>query len=521
MVRSLIILTAAMFVAGLVAVLVDYPGQITVDWMGYRLETAMSLMAVLLVAAFAIFLAVLRLFSWIIGGPAKWRRFFGRQKARKGMGALTQGLAAAAAGDASQARRHAVTAERLAKEGPLARVLALEAAELEGRSSDVVSLARGLLDHPGTQLLGRRALFDQARAAGNQASAMDEAEAAFENHPAAGWAAEALLADAVLVGEWTRAKSIYARAERHDAFTNGRSSRIKAALMQAEALDLAAGHGDGKALGLAKKAHDADASFAPAPILMAEIFGRQGKIKRLQKLIEDTWEALPHPDLGRIYAEMIPGERQIETLERLRGLTNHNAGHVESRLLFAAYAIAARNFAAGRDALKGLLLAGASSRAFAAMAALDRAEQGTAAAAEDWIAKAIAAPRDAVWVCGGCGHQHQAWHAVCNRCTALGTLEWATHLKAPAAKDTAPVAVEAAVEIEAEPVPALGALTEAGPVAEIETAPDEGPDTALAVEVETPLAPEASPPSPIDEGLRQPDDPGTDKDRARSGETTW
>ena len=523
MVRLLIIFAIAAIIAVPVTLLVDNPGQVTIDWMGYRLETAMSLMALFLFVVFLLVLLALRVIKLVLGGPAAWRRFFGDVRARQGMGALTQGLAAAAAGDASEARRHAITAERLAREGPLAQVLALEAAELEGRTKDVSVLARGLLEQPETALLGHRALFDLARKVQDEDTAVDEAEAAFEKHPAAGWAAEAILADAIGAQDWARAKSIYGRADRFGGFINGRSGRIKATMLYAEATQLHSNGESSKALNLARKSMDADPTFAPAPILTAEIYGQEGKIKRAQKSIEDAWSALPHPVMGRIYAELFPGERQVETLGRLRALISLNAKHTESRLLFAMYAIAARNFMAGRDALKGLLMGEGSARAFAAMAMLDRAEQGMAEASEDWMAKALAAPRDAVWVCTSCGHVHGEWNAICGRCTGVGTMEWATHLAPVGPRDDATVEMDPSIGLEVTSETASQIETDEVEISEPEKI--EGP--AAEDPVEGSMGPELDTPAPFEEGLRQPDDPGprdnldTDKEQKGKGEVVW
>ena len=508
MFRALIIFSIAALGALLVAVLVDNPGAVTVDWLGYRLEMAMSLMAGLLIIAFLIVLFCLRIIALVLGGPAAWRKFFGRVRAKKGMGALTQGLAAAAAGDASEARRHAITAERLAKEGPLARVLALEAAELEGRDKDVVALATGLLEHSETALLGQRALFDQARKTGNEPGAVDQAEAAFENHPAAGWAAEALLADAIESADWPRAKSIVARADRHHGFINGRSNRIRATLMMAEAVAHQAQSEHQKALGLSKKAHDLDPTFTPAPIAIAEIYGQDAKTKRAAAIVEDAWSTIPHPALGRIYAELFPSERQVETLGRLRGLISLNSRHSESRLLFAHYAIAARNFAAGRDALKGLVVGTGSARAYALMAALDRSEQGMAEASEEWMAKALAAPRDALWICTSCGHGQETWSGVCGRCRSVGTQEWASHLGPDAEDEFNSVEKDASLELE-EPSNAA---------VEIEAAAEKQDELK---QIEASSSTTEADLTPFEEGSLQPDDPGTDKPGAVKGEAAW
>ncbi len=512
MIRAIAIFIVAALGAGLVAWLVDNPGWVTVDWFGFRLETPMSIMAVVMVLAFIALYLALRLLRAIVKSPGALRAVSGRHRAEQGMGALTEGLAAAAAGDAFGAHRHAARAGRLVKEGSLAAVLALEAAELEGREEDVTALALSLLDHPQTELLGRRALFDLAVKSSQQDRATDEAEAAFENHPTAGWAAEALLADAIRAADWDRAKSILSRAVRHDGFSKDRAHALKPALILAEAMEWMRKNEPQKALGLARKAFEADGAFVAAAVMVAELSLKAGKTKRARDIAQSLWANYPHPALGRVFVALQEGETQEEKLARLHELVGLNPDHVESRLLFAEHAIVARNVIAARDALKDLLLEGTSARAFALMAAQEKVEHGAAAEPEDWIEKALAAPRDGVWVCANCGHSAADWQAVCARCSAVARAEWATHINAPNAVAVAPTMAPAPKQTASNT--AVSART---PMRAPVAAPDrKAPRAALISSKATADRPGSS----AETSSRQPDDPGTEQKTQSTNQST-
>jgi len=417
------------------------------------------------------------------------------------MGALTQGLAAAAAGDASLAHREATRAGRLVKDGPLAQVLALEAATLEERDDDVAALAPSLLNHPETELLGRRALFDLARKKRDRAAEVNQAEAAFGAHPAAGWAAEALLADAISAKDWDRARSILARASRHDAFANGRGDKIKAVLLLAEAKDLAGAGEVAKAAGLTRRAWDTGTGLAAAAVMRAEQLEAAGKPKAAREFVTRTWGSYPHPKLGHIFAQPGADETHEDCVKRVRDLVSANPTHLESRLLMAEQTILARDVISARTVLKPLLETGTSARAFALMAALDRAEHGAAAQPDDWMAAALAAPRDAIWICSVCGNRETDWQAACPRCTSVATAEWATHVQG--AGDVPVVDVE---QLHVTPTP----LPTQNPPRE--TAPEEPAD---------PATPEDASPSATNDDLRQPDDPGSDETPTPDGKREW
>jgi HemY protein len=496
MARAVFIFILAALIAGFVVWVVSYPGWVTADWLGYRFEAPMSVTVLALTALFVILYFSLRLLHAIASGPDAYRRYSEKRQSRRANEALTQGLAAAAAGDAHLAHRQAARAGRLAKDGPLAQVLALEAAMLEERHKDVAALAPTLLNHPETELLGRRALFDLARKSHNRTAEVDHAEAAFETHPAAGWAAEALLADAIRAADWDRARSILARAGKAGSFANGRVGKIKAALLLAEAQDVAR-HGDtGKAAALARKAWDADESLTAAAVLRAELLAGAGKPKAARDFAERVWSVAPHPALARIVMTPGPDETQDAVLARVRDLVKQNPDHMESRLALTEAAIAARNIDGARAALKPLIEAGGSARAFALMAALDRAEHGAAADPEEWTRLALDAPRDAVWVCGACGYRSTDWHGACPRCAGVAAAYWATHEEPVTEAPPAPVVSEPTAERVKPAAPATPAAPAAAPATAVADA------AAVEPEPDTDDVP-AEPP-------HLPDDPGTD-----------
>jgi len=475
MARAVFIFIIAALLAGFVVWVVSYPGWVTADWLGYRFEAPMSVTVLALSATFIVLYFLIRLVRTIMRSPRAVKRYAENRQTRRATAALTQGLAAAAAGDAHLAHKEAARAGRLAKDGPLAQVLALETAQLEERYDDVEVLAPALLNHPETELLGRRALFSVAHKRGERAREVDQAEAAFGNHPAAGWAAEALLGDAIGAKDWDRARSILMRAVRHDAFANGRGDKIKAALMLAEAEDIAARGDTGKAAALARKAWEADGNLVAAAVLRGELLEGAGKHKAAREFIARVWQTKPHPVLGRIFLVPEEGETANDVLARVRELVAAKPGHIESRLLVAEASVAARDFTAGHEALKPLLQQGTSARAYALMGALDRAEHGAAADPEEWTRAALAAPRDAVYVCGSCGHRAGDWRAACPRCGTVAEFAWATYDgntgEAPAAALAPPAAAKPATA--SQPAAPARHEPEAAPAGELPPPPAE------------------------------------------------
>src|SRR5437868_2505192 len=125
------VIRAALLIA-LVVWLADNPGAVSLDWLGWHIETSFAVLAggVLLL----LFLAVLlvRLGGRLLRGPRNLRRNREMRRLREGTRALTEGLSAVAAGEADAARRQANRAARLLGEKPLAILIAAQAAQIGG-----------------------------------------------------------------------------------------------------------------------------------------------------------------------------------------------------------------------------------------------------------------------------------------------------------------------------------------------------------------------------------------------------
>ncbi len=505
MIRALWVFTIAMLLGAAVVWLVDVPGYAVVDWRGYRIETNASLALVLLLGiGYGLYL-VIRFVHWIGSGPKAWRRFFARLRNQRGMGALAQGLAAAAAGDTVEAGKAAAKAERLVVKGPLPAILALEAAILSQNETDIQAQAAALTNESQTALLGWRALYNLAQAHGEDARATACAEAAFGLSAGVGWAAEALIADALSEKAIDRATASLDRADRGKAFPADRVRTLRACILTAQGRHAFASGDFGVARGALRKATTLVPGFTPAAITRATLHFETGKAKRAEEIILEAWPQGPHPALGRTYLKSIRSTDDDDQ-KKLRALTNLNERHVESRLLIATAALDAGQYVAAREALKELLLTGRTARACALMARLALAEHNDRTSADDWIAKGLEAPRDNVWECEGCGHAQLEWSASCPRCGSVGRAVWFTH-RSHENGDLMPDGAEAstlvspedilrshvdrlAEDVEFEALPALEASQER-----------EAPRT------ERPLE-EAVPAEDAERLPRQPDDPG-------------
>src|SRR5262249_54050566 len=148
---------------GLVAIgaawLADRPGEVTILWLGQRIETQVIVLAgaMLLVAALAILLwSLLRLLL-------RSRHMFVRARAARrraqAQRAISHGLIAIGAGDTRAAQRFAAQAEQLAPHEPLALLLSAQMAQASGDRAGAERAFRAMAERSDTKLLRMPGLY--------------------------------------------------------------------------------------------------------------------------------------------------------------------------------------------------------------------------------------------------------------------------------------------------------------------------------------------------------------------------
>ena len=108
-IRFLVFIIILSFLASMLA---DSPGEVSLEWLGYKVDTSVAI----LIFVTVLFGIILTFFynTWINLKKAPNRLFKIRRDWRRERGykALTQGMVAVAAGDAQEARRLAKKAEK-------------------------------------------------------------------------------------------------------------------------------------------------------------------------------------------------------------------------------------------------------------------------------------------------------------------------------------------------------------------------------------------------------------------------
>lgn len=379
--------------------LADRPGRISIIWLGREINTSVVAAAATLLVGLALLAFLWTLVVRIFRSPATTRRFFRDRKSRKGYESLSRGIIAAGAGDIQGASRHAAVAGKALPDEPLVNVLAAQAAQLKGDRQAVRRIFEDMVKSPETEALGLRGLFTEARQAGNIAEARLHAERALRGNPRLGWASSAMLQLQSLGKDWTAAIETLRQQAKSGLIPAAESDRKQSALLTAQALEWEEQR-PSEALESALRAHRLDASLVPAAVVAARLHIRNGAARKAAKVLRATWEKSPHPDIAEVMSHLKPGDTPEARYERVQDLVRQAPASLEGDVALARAAVAAQRWEAARKVLAPHLDGRPQARICALMADIEEG-LGNKGGAREWMGRALAAPRDPMWVSDG------------------------------------------------------------------------------------------------------------------------
>jgi HemY protein len=400
MVRVLVYLFVIAALAAGAVWLADRPGEVSILWQGYRIETSVAIAAIGVVVLAFLALTAWAILRFVFGLPSAFSFASRARRRARGFEAISRGMVAIGAGDPVAAGRYAVDARKFAASEPLTLLLEAQSAQLSGDRGQAEAAFKAMLDKPETRVLGLRGLFVEARRRGDMAAARAFADDAVRRSPSLAWANDALLDFHTAAGDWQAARTAVERRAALRLADKAEAKRQRAVLLAAEALE-AKGREPEKALAAALEAVKLAPGLTPAAALAGRMLSERGDIKKAARLLEAAWKQVSHPEIAAAYLDVRPGDSARDRLARAETLTRLRPADPEGVLAVAGAAIHAQDFARARATLKPLLAGGASVRACLLMAELEEAEHGAAGRVREWLARATRAPRDAAWVADG------------------------------------------------------------------------------------------------------------------------
>lgn len=335
------ILVVAILIAALVW-LAEHPGQVVLEWLGWRAETNLAVLIAAALAVAALVVLVTWLFRLATRGPRRWTRARIDKTRRQQLRAFASGMIAASAGDAPEARRHARILGSFREDRALALLLAAQVAQAENDSALARQTFEEMVDRPETELLGLRGLTSLEMRAGDDEAALAHAEAALRLKPALPWALAAVLEIQARRGHWAAVRAHADTAARARALPPSELAglRLASALGLAETAE--AENRPERALEEADRALEAAPDSTEALAAKARALIALGRASKAAQLIEKAWPDAASPALAALYTSALSDLDPLSRVKRFEKLVARAPHDPESRLALGQAAREAR-----------------------------------------------------------------------------------------------------------------------------------------------------------------------------------
>ncbi len=404
--------------------LAERPGTVTAEWHGWRVDTSVGVLLLAVVILILTGAALWFLYRWLVGAPGALVEGWGESRRRRGYRELTQGLAAAAAGDGTEAQKHARKAEQLLSEPALTLLLSAQAAQLNGDCDGARRAFTAMLDDEQMAFLGLRGLIGQSLRDGNPAQALEYAERAFKLRPQTPWVVHSLFDMQAQIAQWRAAQETLDTGLRTKVVTQDKGRTLKALLLVERSRAAEKSGNDVDALALAREAFGLAPERIAVATRLAEMQIKTGDAKRALRALERTWSLAPHPDLAALYIRASGENDPLKRVAVVRRLADQKSDDLESHLALAQASLEAGLWGEARRHLDAAGGSNPSARVCRMMAEVEERAHSDQAKVHEWLAKAAEAPADRSWRCSACGAHHESWRSVCESCGAFGTLHW-------------------------------------------------------------------------------------------------
>jgi Uncharacterized membrane-bound protein len=454
-----VLIVAALAYGGMV--LMDMEGGAQIAFGSVEISlTPLKVVLALIALVVAIYVALkllgllVAVMKFLLGDETAISRYFDRNREKKGIEAVTEGMMALASGDGRQALAKAAKAEKYLQKPELTNLLKAQAAVMNGDKLTAERAFKQLVVNERTRFVGVQGIMKQKLEEGDTDTALKLAEKAFALKPKHVETQDILLRLQAEKGDWSAARGTLSAKLKHGAIPRDVHKRRDAVLALSQAKGVFEKGASIEAREAAIEANKKSPDLIPAAVMASDEYVTEGKGRQAARVLKKAWEAQPHPDLAAAFARIEPKETPEQRLKRFGALTKIHPEDPETKMLLAELYIAAEDFPAARRALGDLAEINPTARSLTILAAIERGEGSDDVVVRGWLTRALTAPRGPQWVCDKCQTIHAEWAPVCENCGGFDTLSWRkpTHSEVamPAGTEMLPMIVGATPEPESE-----------------------------------------------------------------------
>lgn len=425
-----------LIISALFVWLIEHPGSLSFDWLGYSVETSVAFILIVLFALWLTLTLTLKLVGIILKSPQSLTLWSQDRQSKKMIDALSDGMIAIAAGDVKTALTKARFIENFKEKPALAYLLCAQAEQLAGNDDKARSHYYDMIAQEKTEFLGYKGLIQQSIAQENYTHALSLAEQAYSKYNDSKWLIDLLYDLKRRKGDWDDALNLSDKEWRMGFLPDQEYHRERILLYFARAKDifkeLASLPIEDKAYNnlrdegfkTLEKAYKLDSGLIPLACYYAETLHQFNKTSKALKVIEQSWKDSPHRDLIPVYKTLRNPDETTSQIKHLQKLLDLNDQTYEAHFSFAQIYLNANIWGLARDHLHKALALNPTKEIYMLLAQLERKEFGNETAALKWIEKATSAAENPQWTCTKCHTSHTDPYLTCPQCHEFGSVSW-------------------------------------------------------------------------------------------------
>lgn len=397
--------------------LADHQGYVQIEWLGYRITLATSLLVggliVLWIMTIWLSTVIAELWIW----PEKRTLHKALDRNKHGLVLLTQAATAMALGQQQQAQAALKKARSHLEDSPLALLMQAQWYEKQNNSDEAAKLYHILATDETTAVLGLRGLLQAAERKRDYVQALTLAKQAHGQFPKDNALTAHTIELMLRTGDLSQAESLlfsFRAKLRLPAATRRHLRALVLWFKSTQAQEIT------ERISLLKQATKLMPQHPYLPLALIDAL-KEANHNAVLRHICIAWAMMPSPELTERALEWLQLQ-PIEKREKLaRKIAKSMPQHLESFLLLATCALSAHDPVSAQGYAHEAIALRESKRALTlmgqAITALEDAEK-----AQSWFVRASGAPKEEEWQCMNCGTTHESWQLFCQRCETCDSL---------------------------------------------------------------------------------------------------